>query len=185
MINKKLSFYKVYKKANSEERFDLLMSKLDVFENEITKAQNQIKFEIKSERDRLREHSTEELGLKVKTSSLGDRTASEAINNVMIQEAIKSGIIDKSIVMGIPNASEIEEDIRIVRVMIMDHDLLIDMINCLSETDSELIRKHFLEKQFYKEMARKGESSETVRKKIKRICNKLKEETLIYFEMNM
>lgn len=185
MINKKLSFYKVYKNANSEERFNLLMEKLDVFETEITKAENQIKFEIKSERDRLRGHSNEELLTRVKSSVLGDRTATEAITNVMIQDAFKSGVIDKSIINDIPNASEIEEDIRTVRVMIMDHDLLLAMIDCLNDADLDLIRKHYIEKLMYKEIAYKGQTSESIRKRIKRICKQLKEEILMYFEMNM
>jgi hypothetical protein len=184
MINKKLSFIKVYKTASSEERFELMMDKLDVFETEVIKAENQIKYEIKSERDRLRAHSNEELLTKVKTSTLGDRTANEAITNVMIREAVKSGKIDKSIINGIPNAKDIEEDIRTLRIMIMDHDLLLEMIECLNDADLDLIRKHYIEKLMYKEIACKGQSSESIRKRIKRICRQLKEEILFYFEMN-
>ena len=184
MINKRPSFYKAYKIANSEERFELMMNKLDVFDTEIVKAENQIKFEIKSERDRLKVHSNEELMTKVRNSSLADKTANDAITNVMIQEAIKKGEIDKSIIKGIPNAKEIEEDIRTLRVMIMDHDLLLEMIECLNDSDSDLIKKHYFEKLMYKEIACKGQNSESIRKRIKRICRHLKEEIIVFYEMN-
>ena len=121
----------------------------------------------------------------MQTSSLSDRTANEAISNVLLEEAFKTGNIDKSILKGIEGASEIEEEIKMIRIMRMDFELLEGLMQNLSELDSRIMIKRFVEKKYYKEIACEEHTNyDSVKRRIKALCRMLKEEIIEYLEMN-
>ena len=112
-------------------------------------------------------------------------TANEAISNVLLEEAFKTGNIDKLILKGIERASEIEEEIKMIRIMRMDFELLEGLMQNLSELDSRIMIKRFVEKKYYKEIACEEHTNyDSVKRRIKALCRMLKEEIIEYLEMN-
>lgn len=182
---KNVNFIKIYKEADPEGRFQIMMSNYHVFPREINKAESKIRFRIKSEQEWARQKVSEGLGVRVQTSSTGERTANDAIANVLLEEAFKTGIIDHSILKGISEAAEIEEEIHMIRIMRMDFELLEGLLKNLSELDARIMVKHFSEKKFCKEIAgEENKEPEAVRKRIYRLKQSLKEEIIEYLEMN-
>jgi len=182
---KNANIIKIYKEADPEGRFQIMMRNYHIFPRELNKAESKIRFRIKAELECERQKVSEGLGVRVQTSSMGDRTASEAIANVLLEEAFKTGNIDHSILKGISEAAEIEEEIHMIRIMRMDFELLEGLLKNLSELDARIMVKHFSEKKFCKEIAgEEDKEPEAVKKRIYRLKQSLKEEIIEYLEMN-
>ena len=183
--SKNISIVKIYKEANPEKRFEIMLGNFNDFPREVNRAEKKIQFRIKSEKEWARQSIKDGLGTPVQTSSLSDRTANEAISNVLLEEAFKTGNIDKSILKGIEGASEIEEEIKMIRIMRMDFELLEGLMQNLSELDSRIMIKRFVEKKYYKEIACEEHTNyDSVKRRIKALCRMLKEEIIEYLEMN-
>lgn len=182
---KNANIIKIYKEADPEGRFQIMMRNYHIFPRELNKAESKIRFRIKAELEWERQKVSEGLGVRVQTSSMGDRTANEAIANVLLEEAFKTGNIDHSILKGISEAAEIEEEIHMIRIMRMDFELLEGLLKNLSELDARIMVKHFSEKKFCKEIAgEEDKEPEAVKKRIYRLKQSLKEEIIEYLEMN-
>lgn len=182
---KNANIIKIYKEADPEGRFQIMMRNYHIFPRELNKAESKIRFRIKAELEWERQKVSEGLGVRVQTSSTGERTANDAIANVLLEEAFKTGIIDHSILKGISEAAEIEEEIHMIRIMRMDFELLEGLLKNLSELDARIMVKHFSEKKFCKEIAgEEDKEPEAVKKRIYRLKQSLKEEIIEYLEMN-
>lgn len=64
-----------------------MMSNYAIFTKLIHRAETKTTYKIKSEKEFLRSHSIDELGISVQTSTRSDSTADEAIANVSLEEA--------------------------------------------------------------------------------------------------
>ena len=182
---KNFSIIKVYKEADPEGRFQIMMSNYHDFSRELTKAEKKIQFRIKAEQEWSRQKVNEGLGIRVQTSSQGDRTAREAISNVLLEEAFRTGNVDKSILKGVEGAMEIEKEIQMIRIMRMDFELLESLMENLPEFDSRIMIKRFSEQKYYKEIAVEENSNyDSVKRRIKALSKELKEEIMEYLEMN-
>ncbi len=182
---KTINILKIYKEANPEERFRIMMHNFVDFPREVNKAEQKIVFKIKSEQEWARQSVKEGIGVRVQTSNKSDPTADEAIANALIDEAFETGVIDKSVLKGIAGASEIEEEIRMVRIMRMDYELLEGLMNNLSENDSRIMIKHFVEKKYFKDIAYEEKRNyDAVKKRIRTLSQDLKEEIIEYLAMN-
>ncbi len=142
--NEKKSFIVIYKEADPEARFKIMMNNYAVFPKEIRKAEKKLQFKIKAEQEWIRGHAMEELGVRVQTSSKGDRTANEAISNVMMEEAFETGVLDKSVFKGIVNTDEFEEEFQLIRIMKMDYELLEELVNGMPNRDARIMKSRFL-----------------------------------------
>ncbi len=182
---KNTDFIKIYKEADPEGRFRIMMSNYHSFPREINKAEKKIQFRIKAEQEWSRQKVNEGLGVRVQTSSQGDRTAREAISNVLLEEAFRTGNVDKSILKGVEGAIEIEKEIQMIRIMRMDFELLENLMENLPEFDSRIMIKRFSEQKYYKEIAVEENSNyDSVKRRIKALSKELKEEIMEYLEMN-
>ena len=180
-----INFIKKYKEASPEERFEIMLGNYKDFSSELIRAEKKIQFKIKSDQEWSRQKIKEGLGTPVQTSSLSDRTANEAISNVLLEEAFKTGRIDKSILKGVEGASEIEEEIQMIRIMRMDFELLEGLMENLPEFDARIMIKRYVDKKYYKEIAVEEKSNyDSVKRRIKTLSRELKEEIIEYLEMN-
>ena len=67
----------------------------------------------------------------------------------------------------------------------MDFELLEGLMQNLSELDSRIMIKRFVEKKYYKEIACEEHTNyDSVKRRIKALCRMLKEEIIEYLEMN-
>ena len=105
---------------------------------------------IKSEKEYLRSHARDELGVRVQTSGTSDPTFNEAATNIMIEDAFKTGEVDKGLLKGIKDASLYEDEIRLVSIMRMDFELLEEIIEDLDESDSKIMKQYLLEGRLLK-----------------------------------
>ena len=182
---KNISIVKIYKEANPEERFQIMMRNYLDFPKEVNKAESMVVFKIKSEKEWARKQVKEGLGMRVQDNTLSDPTANEAISNILLEEAFKTGNIDKSVLKGIDGASEIAEEIHMIRIMRMDYELLEGLMNNLPEKDSRIMIKHFVEKKYLKEIAvEEKRNYDAVKKRIKTLSQDLKEEIIEFLDMN-
>ena len=183
--SKIVGILKVYMEANPEERFQIMMRNYVDFPKEVNKAEREVVYKIKSEKERIRNQTREGLGIRVQENTLSDPTANEAISNLLLEEAFKTGNIDKSVLMGIDRATEIAEEIHMIRIMRMDYELLEGLMNNLPEKDSRIMIKHFVEKKYLKEIAiEEKRKYDAVKKRIKTLSRDLKEEIIVFLEMN-
>ena len=183
--NTKKSFLEIYSEADSEGRFKIMIENYAVFPKEIRKAEKKLQFRIKAEQEWIRSHVKEELGVRVQTSKLGDQAANEAITNVMMEDAFETGNLDKSLLKGIANTAEFEEEFHIIRVMKMDYELLVELVEGLADDDARIMKCRFGEGRYLKELADdEGKTIQAITKRLDRLMNELKEEILEYLEMS-
>lgn len=109
-----------YKKANAHKRLDLMMEYYPVFPGMLRKIEKKTEYKIKAEKEYIKSHSRDELGVRVQTSGKSDPTANEAVANVALEEAFKTGDVDKGMLKDVENADEYKETIRMVSIMRMD-----------------------------------------------------------------
>ena len=68
-----------YKKANAHKRLDLMMEYYPVFPGMLRKIEKKTEYKIKAEKEYIKSHSRDELGVRVQTSGKSDPTATEAV----------------------------------------------------------------------------------------------------------
>lgn len=176
---------RMYRDSVPEERFELLMQHFGVFPKMLRKLEKKIEYKIKAEREHVKSQRRGELGVRVQTSDLSDPTAKDAIINVVIKEGVQNGEIDGNLLKGLENAKEYEEEVRVIRIMRMDFELLEEIIEDLEETDSRLIKQYIQEGRYVKEIAvEEGKSYNAVMKRITRIRAEIKEEIIECLGMN-
>ncbi len=186
MVINNTNIINIYKDANPQERFEIMMNGYCDFEKSITIAEKTVQYMIKSEFERLSSRNIDALGERIKTSKLGDRTANEAISNVMLEESFTKGVLDPSLIKGFSKDKEIIEGFRTARAMRLDFELLRELMKNLSDEEYKIMKMRFEEKKLCKEIAYDvGLKEDTVRKKITQISLKLKEQILFYLEMNI
>ena len=183
--NVKKSFLEIYGEAGPEERFQIMMDNYAIFPKEIRKAEKKLQFKIKAEQEWARSHARSELGVRVQTSKLGDQVANEAIANVMLEEAFANGNLDQSVFKGISNPAEFEEEFHLIRIMKMDYELLVELVEGLADDDARIMKCRFGEGRYLKELADdEGKTIQAITKRLDRLMNELKEEILEYLEMS-
>ena len=174
-----------YKKANAHKRLSLMMEYYPVFPGMLRKIEKKTEYKIKAEKEYIRSHGKDELGVRVQTSGKSDPTANEAVANVTMEEAFKTGDIDKSILKDVENADEYRDIIRMVSIMRMDYELLVDIISGFDTDDSVIIKKHLSEGKSFRAIAEEEEcSSDCIKRKFRRIRDEITEEIIECLEMN-
>ena len=102
-----------------------------------------------------------------------------------LEEAFKTGEIDMALLKDMEKASEYAETIRMVSIMKMDYQLLVDIISGYGEEDSLIIQKHLAEGKSYNAIAEEAEcSSDKIKRRFTRIREEITEEILECIEMN-
>ena len=174
-----------YKSTDAEGRLEIMLNNYAVFPKAIRRAETKIRYRIKSEQEYNRNHSRDELGVRVQTSGTSDPTFNEAVNNIMIDKALETGETDRSLLKEIKDAALYEEDIRAVSIMRMDYELLTEIIEDLEEDDSKMIKQHILEGRYFGEIAKdENKSYEAIKKHMKRIRDEIHAEIIECLEMN-
>jgi hypothetical protein len=174
-----------YMKANAHKRLELMMEYYPVFPGMLRKIEKKTEYKIKAEKEYIKSHCRDELGVRVQTSGKSDPTANEAVANVALEEAFKTGDVDKGMLKDVENADEYKETIRMVSIMRMDYELLVDIISGFDTDDSVIIRKHLSEGKSFRIIAEEEEcSSDSIKRKYRRIRDKIKEEIIECLEMN-
>ena len=174
-----------YKEANARKRLALMMEYYPVFPGMLRKIEKKTEYKIKAEKEYIRSHGKDELGVRVQTSGKSDPTANEAVANVTMEEAFKTGDIDKSILKDVENADEYRDIIRMVSIMRMDYELLVDIISGFDTDDSVIIKKHLSEGKSFRAIAEEEEcSSDCIKRKFRRIRDEITEEIIECLEMN-
>ena len=113
-----------YMKANAHKRLELMMEYYPVFHvcSERLRRRQKTEHKIKAEKEYIKSHSRDELGVRVQTSGKSDPTANEAVAKVALEEAFKTGNVDKGMLKDVENADEYKETIRMVSIMRMDYE---------------------------------------------------------------
>ena len=115
-----------YRNADPEGRFSLLMDNFASFPRLICIEERKSRYKLKAEREFLKSHTRDELGVRVQTSHIGDPTADEAVSEVSLQESFVTGEVDRDLFKGMEDALEYEMQIRMISTMRMDYELLVD-----------------------------------------------------------
>ena len=174
-----------YKKTTPEKRLSLMLEYFPDFPRMLHKIEKKTEYKIKTEQENIRSRSRAELDVRVQTSFISNPTASEAINNVTLEEAFKTGEIDMALLKDMEKATEYAETIRMVSIMKMDYQLLVDIISGYGEEDSLIIQKHLAEGKSYNAIAEEAEcSSDKIKRRFTRIREEITEEILECIEMN-
>ncbi len=185
MIRKANGFLLDYKLADPEERLDIMMSNYAMFPKIINKEERKTIYKIKAEKEFIRSHKKDTLGIRVQTSGLSDPTSDEAIINIDLEDAVDKGKLNQKILDGIDNAIEYESDIAVIKVMKMDYELLSTVIDNLKDSDAKVIKQYLIEGRLMKEIADdEGRSYEAIKKRIERIRVEIHEEIIDCLQMN-
>lgn len=176
---------KLYRQTDADGRFSLMMANYTNFPGIIKNAEIKTLYRIRSEREYLRSRSRDELGVRVQGSGLADITADEAMDISAIKDSFSTGRLPVALLKGIEGAEEYMEDIRTISLMHMDYELLQGLVEALEEREARLFRMHVVEGQFYKEIGdEEGQNSESVRKRMQKLRNSLRDEIVELLEIN-
>ena len=174
-----------YREATPEKRLSLMLEYYPVFPGMLHKIEKKTEYKIKTEQENIRSRSRAELDVRVQTSFISDPTSNEAINNITLEEAFKTGEIDMTLLKGMEKASEYAETIRMVSIMKMDYQLLVDIISGYGAEDSVIIRKHLAEGKSYNVIADEEKCScDKIKRRFTRIREEITEEMLECIQMN-
>ena len=174
-----------YKKATPEKRLSLMLEYYPDFPGMLHKIEKKTEYKIKTEQENIRSKRRAELDVRVQTSFISNPTANEAINNVTLEEAFKTGEIDMTLLKDMEKASEYAETIRMVSIMKMDYQLLVDILSEYGAEDSVIIQKHLAEGKSYNVIADEAKcSSDKIKRRFTRIREEITEEILECIEMN-
>ena len=80
MKKDKTDFLTLYRQADADGRFDLMMANFTKFPGIIKNAEVKTMYRIRSEREYLRSRSRDELGVRVQGSGMADTTSEEAMD---------------------------------------------------------------------------------------------------------
>ncbi len=178
-------FLKLYRQADAGGRFDLLMANFTKFPGIIKNAEIKTMYRIRSEREYLRRRSRDELGVRVQGSGMADTTSEEAMDITAIKESFITGRLPKAMLKGVEGAEDYLEDIRTISLMHMDYELLQGIVATLEENEAKLFRMHVVEGQFFKEIGDEdGRNMETVRKRMQKLRNRLRDDMVELLEIN-
>ncbi len=173
-----------YRNADPEGRFSLLMDNFASFPRLICIEERKTRYKLKAEREFLKSHTRDELGVRVQTSHIGDPTVDEAVSEVSLQEAFVTGEVNRELFKGMEDALEYEMQIRMISTMRMDYELLVDIIDCLDHDDSKIIKQYLLGGKYIKEIALDEDRSyEAMKKRIARIRSNIRDEILECLEI--
>ena len=174
-----------YRSNDASGRLSIMLNNYAIFPKIIRKAEKKIQYRIKSEKEYLRSHTRDELGVRVQTFGMSDPTFDEASINIMIEEAFKTGEVDKGLLKGMKDAATYEEEIHLVSIMRMDFELLEEIIEDLDKSDSKIMKQYLVEGRLFKEIADdEGRTYEAIKKRMERIRAEIREEILDCLEMN-
>ncbi len=185
MKKDKTDFLSLYRQADADGRFDLMMANFTKFPGIIKNAEVKTMYRIRSEREYLRSRSRDELGVRVQGSGMADTTSEEAMDIATIKESFITGRLPKAMLKGVEGAEDYLEDIRTISLMHMDYELLQGIVATLEENEAKLFRMHVVEGQFFKEIGDEdGRNMETVRKRMQKLRNRLRDDMVELLEIN-
>ena len=185
MKKDKTDFLTLYRQADADCRFDLMMANFTKFPGIIKNAEVKTMYRIRSEREYLRSRSRDELGVRVQGSGMADTTSEEAMDIAAIKESFITGRLPKAMLKGVEGAEDYLEDIRTISLMHMDYELLQGIVATLEENEAKLFRMHVVEGQFFKEIGDEdGRNMETVRKRMQKLRNRLRDDMVELLEIN-
>ena len=185
MKKDKTDFLTLYRQADADGRFDLMMANFIKFPGIIKNAEVKTMYRIRSEREYLRSRSRDELGVRVQGSGMADTTSEEAMDIATIKESFITGRLPKAMLKGVEGAEDYLEDIRTISLMHMDYELLQGIVATLEENEAKLFRMHVVEGQFFKEIGDEdGRNMETVRKRMQKLRNRLRDDMVELLEIN-
>ncbi|MCR5205435.1 MAG: hypothetical protein K6E47_10285 [Lachnospiraceae bacterium] len=185
MKKDKTDFLTLYRQADADGRFDLMMANFTKFPGIIKNAEVKTMYRIRSEREYLRSRSRDELGVRVQGSGMADTTSEEAMDIATIKESFITGRLPKAMLKGVEGAEDYLEDIRTISLMHMDYELLQGIVATLEENEAKLFRMHVVEGQYFKEIAdEEGQHPEYVRKRMQKLRNRLRDDMVELLEIN-
>ena len=185
MKKDKTDFLTLYRHTDADGRFDLMMANFIKFPGIIKNAEVKTMYRIRSEREYLRSRSRDELGVRVQGSGMADTTSEEAMDIAAIKESFITGKLPKAMLKGVEGAEDYLEDIRTISLMHMDYELLQGIVATLEENEAKLFRMHVVEGQFFKEIGDEdGRNMETVRKRMQKLRNRLRDDMVELLEIN-
>ena len=114
MKKDKTAFLTLYRQADADGRFDLMMANLTKFPGIIKNAEVKTMYRIRSEREYLRSRSRGELGVRVQGSGMADTTSEEAMDIATIKESFITGRLPKAMLKGVEGAEDYLVDIRTI-----------------------------------------------------------------------
>ena len=178
-------FLKLYRQTDADGRFSLMMANYSSFPAIIKNAEVKTLYRIRSEREYARSRSKGELGVRVQGAGMADITADEAMDITAIKDSFLTGRLPAALLKGVEGAEDYLEEIRTIYLMHIDYDLLHGLVETLDEREAKLFRMHVVEGQFYKEIGdEEGQNSESVRKRMQKLRNWLRDEIVDLLEIN-
>ena len=178
-------FLKKYRRTDADGRFSLMMANYNAFPGLIKNAEIKTLYRIRSEREYARSRSKGELGVRVQGGSMADITADEAIDITAIKDSFLTGRLPRGLLKGIEGAEDYLEEIRTIYLMHMDYELLQGLVETLGEREARLFRMHVVDGLYYKAIGDEdGQNSESVRKRMQKLRNRLRDEIVELLEIN-
>ena len=178
-------FIKLYRETDADGRFNLMMANFSSFPAIIKNSENKTLYRIRSEREYARSRSRGELGVRVQGSGLADITADEAMDIATIKDSFLTGRLPAALLKGIVGAADYLEEIRTIYQMRIDYELLQGAVETLEDREAKLFQMHVVDGLYYKEIGDKdGQNAESVRKRMQKLRNRLRDETVGLLELN-
>ena len=123
--------------------------------------------------------------MRVQKSGLADITADEAMDIAAIKESFLTGRLPAALLKGIEGGMDYLEEIRTIYLMRIDYELFQGAVETLEDRDAKLFQMHVVDGLYYKEIGDKdGQNAESVRKRMQKLRNRLRDETVSLLELN-
>ena len=182
---KEKDFLTEYRCSDAEGRLNLMINNYSSFPKIIRKMEVKVRYRIKSEKEYMRSHSRDELGVRIQTSKISDPTFDEAATNILIDKALESGKAEGGLLSGIEDATRYEADIRIISIMRMDFELLSEIVEDLDDDESCWMKEFLTKQKMLKEIAgERGVSYDTIKRRAYELRSNIREEIIECLEMN-
>ena len=103
----------------------------------------------------------------------------------MIDKSFETGKAEGGILIGIEDAERYEADIRIIKIMRMDFELLTEIIEDLDDGDGCWMKEFLTKQKMLKEIAcERGMSYDTLKRRVYKLRCDIREEIIECLEMN-
>ena len=123
--------------------------------------------------------------MRVQKSGLADITADEAMDIAAIKDSFLTGRLSAALLKGIEGGMDYLEEIRTIYLMRIDYELFQGAVETLEDRDAKLFQMHVVDGLYYKEIGDKdGQNAESVRKRMQKLRNRLRDETVSLLELN-
>lgn len=177
------SVVKRYELANREERVELLIENYGCFDDILDIELMTIENRIKEEYMYRRFTGTEELGVRVQTSSHGSPTEAKAIVSMEIEAALESHDFTNIIFKDIAGMDEIRRDLYTLELMKMDFLVLKKQVRVLKAPERNAVERFYGDGVDLRTLAEEQVIDyDSVRKRLRQARTHLKNNMFIYWE---